>query len=340
MLALAFPDELIWLLAAGTLWLIVPPTYLFAWAMAQKKEEVDDLKSASSQARIALAAIIGAVGLGAIAYRAIFAHQLQQTAALFVGIPTLMAIVVALFVSPQSAKGAAIKAVTVGLLVSLVFLGEGMLCVLMSAPIFYGVAIAAGAALDADRSLRNARFTGLLMMMLMPMSMEGVTEPLSFDRNETVSATRIVTAPIERVREAVLAPPRFDRALPVFLRAGFPRPTAVRIEGGNIWVVTMRGGEMRLNGMEPRAGDLRLRLDEAGPRVARWSAIADDSHMTHFLSWQRATVTLDPIDAQTTRVTWTLEYRRGLDPAWYFGPIERRVATLAAGYLIDAVATP
>ena len=41
-----------------------------------------------------------------------------------------------------------------------------------------------------------------------------------------------------------------------------------------------------------------------------------------------------------TKVTWTLHYRRSLDPAWYFGPWERYAARLAAGYLIDSVATP
>ena len=37
---------------------------------------------------------------------------------------------------------------------------------------------------------------------------------------------------------------------------------------------------------------------------------------------------------------WTLRYRRLLDPAWYFGPWERYAVRLAAGYLIDTVATP
>jgi hypothetical protein len=41
-----------------------------------------------------------------------------------------------------------------------------------------------------------------------------------------------------------------------------------------------------------------------------------------------------------TRVTWTLRYRRGLDPAWYFGPWERYAVRLAAAYLIESVATP
>jgi len=92
--------------------------------------------------------------------------------------------------------------------------------------------------------------------------------------------------------------------------------------------------------MEPRAGDLVLALEEARPGLLRWRAVSDSSHMTHFLNWRESIVRWEAIDAQTTRVTWTLNYRRGLDPAWYFGPIERYAVRLAAGYLIDAVATP
>ena len=46
------------------------------------------------------------------------------------------------------------------------------------------------------------------------------------------------------------------------------------------------------------------------------------------------------VSANTTKVTWTLRYDRGLDPSWYFGPWERYAAGLAADYLIDSVATP
>ncbi len=62
--------------------------------------------------------------------------------------------------------------------------------------------------------------------------------------------------------------------------------------------------------------------------------------MTHFLDWRESLVEWQSIDAHTTKVTWTLRYRRGLDPAWYFGPIERYAVGLAAGYLIESVATP
>ena len=41
-----------------------------------------------------------------------------------------------------------------------------------------------------------------------------------------------------------------------------------------------------------------------------------------------------------SRVSWSLRYRRELDPAWYFGPWERYGVGLAAGYLIDNLAAP
>jgi hypothetical protein len=97
---------------------------------------------------------------------------------------------------------------------------------------------------------------------------------------------------------------------------------------------------MRLNGMEARTGDLILELEEARAGLVRWRAVSDSSHVTHFLAWREVIVQWEPVDASTTKVTWTLRYRRGLDPSWYFGPMERYAARLAAGYLIDAVATP
>jgi hypothetical protein len=258
-----------------------------------------------------------------------------------------LAIVVVVGVSPRSAVGVACKAVTVGLLVSMVFLGEGVVCVLMSAPLFYAVAVAIATAMQRTRE-QTARPTGLFFSSMValatvPFSLEGTVAPLTVSRHESVSATRIVNAPAEAVGRALFAPPRFDRAVPTYLGIGFPRATATRVErSGDVsrWIVQIRGGEWRLDGIEPRTGDLVLTLEEQRPGFVRWQVVSDTSHTTHYLTWRDSSVRWEAIDARTTRVTWTLQYDRGLDPAWYFGPWERYGARLAAGYLIDAVATP
>ena len=333
-------------------WLLWPPAFLLAWSWSRSLIDDDGVVQKSSAldnltpARVRLSATIAAVAIGSVAYKLIFIHRLDQTAALFVGIPALLAIVVVVFVSPRSATGVACKAVTVGLLVSLFFLGEGVLCIVMSAPILYAVAVGVAATMTALRRRHPNEPTrtlnsSIVVLTILLASMEGVTGSLSLNRDDTVTATKIVSASADEIQRAVFQPPRFDRVMPLELRAGFPRPTAVHIdEGTTRWIIRMRGGEMRVDGIEPKAGDLVLELEESRRGLVRWRALSDNSHMTHFLVWRSATVAWEPIDGHTSRVTWTLQYDRSLDPAWYFGPWERYVAGIAAGYLIDAVATP
>jgi len=296
-----------------------------------------------TRSRIALAAIIAVVAVASVVFRWLDGSGLQQTAALFVGIPTILAIAAVFSPTPRTATGVACKAVTIGLLVSLIFLGEGVLCVLMSAPLFYAVAIIIGLAIDylrgRSRKAGGTVISCVALLAMVPMSLEGVTAGTSFARESSASETRIVRASAGAVEQALFEVPRFDRGLPAFLGIGFPRPTWVRIDR-DTWVIRMRGGEMRLDGMEPREGDLVLDVAARRPGMVQWNATSDDSHLTHFLAWQAARVEWEAIDAGTTRVTWTLRYRRGLDPAWYFGPMEQYATHLAAGYLIDTVATP
>jgi hypothetical protein len=347
-LALLWPAGRVLIAIAS--WLAWPPAFMVAWALERDARLADDdgtqaLERGATRARVAVAALIAAVAIASVTYRLLVAHDLQQTAALFVGIPALLAIVVVFASSPTTAIGVACKAVTVGLLVSLLFLGEGILCVAMSAPLFYAIAvgIAAGMASSRRRADRASTrlFSCVLVLTIVPMSLEGVTGFTTLGREQSVETSRLVHGSAQDVERALFAAPRFDRVLPLYLRAGFPRPVATHIDrSGGRWTIRLRGGEMHLDGMEPRAGDLVMMLEEARPGYVRWRAVSDDSHMTHFLDWREALVVWEPVDAHTTRVTWTLRYRRGLDPAWYFGPWERYAARLAAGYLIDAVATP
>jgi hypothetical protein len=183
----------------------------------------------------------------------------------------------------------------------------------------------------------------LILLPFIPMTLEGVTGLTTLNRDETVVRSKVVAASTDAVARAIQSPPRFDRLRPMYLRAGFPSPVSTSIDrsgGTPTWVIQLRGGETRLDGIEAKTGDLMLELTDSRPGVVRWRVTADTSHMTHFLNWQEATVQWESLGPQMTRVTWTLRYRRGLDPAWYFGPWERYAVGLAADYLIDSVATP
>lgn len=319
-------------------WLVLPVLIALFLASIQDMPG-DDLATAQHRRQRSLFILIGIVTLASVAARVMMSRRLEQTAALFIGVPAVLAIA-AVLIPAKSAIGIACKSVTIGLLISLIFLGEGILCVIMAAPLFFVVALLIGVMVKAQRRSQDHRLlSSVFLLILVPMSFEGVFPATTIARDAAATESAIVNASSSEVAAAMTSPPRFDRALPRVLTFGLPRPTAVEA-AGNILRVTMRGGETRVNGREPRTGTLVLLREHQTSSSVVWRAVADDSHMRHFLSWQSSEVEWHAIDAHHTRVTWTIRYRRDLDPAWYFGPMERFAVGLAARYLIESVATP
>lgn len=277
--------------------------------------------------------VILAVAAGSIMYHVIVMKRLEQTSLLFIGIPTILALIVACTPKPKSAMGGVLRATTLGLLISGALLGEGFICILMASPLFYLVAIIIGAA----RSSRNPTvLPALVLFGLIPMSFEGTHPKLSFNREETLQATAIVNASAAQVEQALSRSPRTDLPLPYYLRAGFPRPVEAHGSGlrvGDLRVIHFAGGEG-----EP--GDLTMKITDSTAGHVRLVALSDRSKIAHWLDWEAADVRWQQIDATHTRVSWSLSFRRLLDPAWYFRPWERYAVRLAAGYLIQANAVP
>ncbi len=323
--------------------LLGPPAFLLSWELSGgpwpgSGREAEAL-ARERRARWATIGIILAAAGGSATYRLLVAHRLEQTAALFIGIPTLLAILVVLAGTPETATGSICKAIAIALLMSGIFLGEGFICILMAAPLFFAIGVLIGLLVDASRRSfgKKAKNTAACLagLVLLPLILEGVDERLSWPREETVTAGRDVAADPDEIARQLVRPPEFRTPLPVFLRLGFPRPT-VRSGG-------LRPGErltVHWSGGEGRPGDLVLEVIESRPGLLRVRAVADGSHIAHWLRWHDAEVRWSAIGAGRTRVTWTLRYRRDLDPAWYFGPWERYAVGLAAGYLIDTLATP
>jgi hypothetical protein len=277
--------------------------------------------------------VILAVAAASIMYHIIVMKRLEQTSLLFIGIPAVLALIVACTPKPKSAMGSVLRATTLGLLISGAFLGEGFVCILMASPLFYLVAIIIGAA----RNSRNRTvLPALVLVGLVPMSIEGTHSKLSFNREETVLATAIVDASATQVEQALSRSPRTDLPLPYYLRAGFPRPVEAHGSGlhpGDLRVIHFAGGE-------GKPGDLTMKVTDSSPGHLHLVAVSDKSKIAHWLDWEAADVRWEQVDTTHTRVTWSLSFRRLLDPAWYFRPWERYAVRLAAEYLIQANARP
>lgn len=316
-------------------WFLLLPAGVIKRLRERESQSGEELQR-SREARWAVAGLILVVAIGSVAYRLLVAGHLEQTSALFIGLPALLAILTVLFTRPKSATGMACKGMAIALLVSGIFLGEGFICILMAAPLFFGIAIVAGGIVDAASRTRKSRttLTCLLAIGFLPMSVEGVRPGLSFPRDQTVTVERLLPLSAEQVERNLSRTPNFSGTLPAYLRLGFPRPVAARGEGlqpGDQWVIHFAGGE-------GKPGDLRIEVIESKPRRVEFQMNSDSSKVAHWLSWQSAEVSWHEESPGQTQVRWTVHYRRSLDPAWYFGPWERYAVRLASGYLIDNLA--
>jgi hypothetical protein len=286
-----------------------------------------------------------------VAYRLVYTSGAAHTAALYVGVPTLLAIGLALLPRSRSATGMLLKGSTLALLIACVILPEGLLCLLFVVPLVGLISVIVGATIDWARRRKHREGPTLIAVSLplLLLSLEGLAGA-PFDSHDSATATITVIATSLDVEAALAATPSFETALPPFLRLGFNRPVAATGAGLQIAdhrMIEFSGGthddhplrlfgltgersidhhsHMHLTVIQSEPGRLVFRVDQDTTMLARWANL------------ERAVVTWERIDNATTRVSWRLDYQRLIYPTAYFAPLQRLGMAQAAGYLLDAV---
>lgn len=294
--------------------------------------ETDEGTSRVSAAQWSVILLVIAFTLGAFLYRYLRHEQLGHSAAMFLGIPAILAIVLALTPKAKTVTGGILKGITLALLIIAPLLGEGYLCILIASPLFYIVGIIIGLIVDWTQRRRGATLSCIALVML-PMCLEGVTPELTWNREQVVEVTRVVPASSAAIENSLSRPPDLQIPLPRYLRIGFPGPLAV--SGGGLAVGSTR--KIHFAGAEgDPPGDLVLRVGVREPGLVRFDAVSDSSKLTQWIRWDCSEVRWSAIDASHTQVTWRIRFERQLDPAWYFIPWERAAVREAAEYLIAA----
>jgi hypothetical protein len=271
--------------------------------------------------------------VSALLYKLLFHEGLGHTSLLFIGLPGVLAILLALAPPAGTAKGGIVKGITLALLLVAPLVGEGYLCILMASPLFYAIGLAIGAGIDASRNKTTTLSCATILVIVL--SLDGIipTHP----RREAVSVTRTIAAPADEIQASLAKPMDIAMPLPRFLRLGFPHPIAV--SGSGIGVGATR--TVRFSGAEgDPPGDLMLRVARSNDHEVLFLATHDTSKLTQWILWRSSSVQWQPIDATHTRVTWQTTFDRQLDPWWYFAPWERYAVGKATEYLLIANATP
>ena len=292
----------------------------------------------ASRARWSLVGITLALTAGVVAYRLTHRVGLSQTGAFFVGLPAVLAISVALAPRAKTVRGTTFKAVTFGLLLSGILVGEGFVCIVMAAPLFYLIAMPIAGVIERrrERGSPPGQTYALVVLPVLLFSLEGVVDATTLPVRNRVAASQVVAATPAEVEAALASRPAFVKPLPAFLRdAGFPRPLGA--EGSGLHVGA--GRHILFSGPDGPA-PLDLRVVERGPGRVVFAVEQDETPIAGWLSLRRSVVTWWRTSDGATRVRWELEFDRALAPAFYFAPLERYASRLAAGYLIRTVATP
>lgn len=236
----------------------------------------------------------------------------------------------------KSVTGGILKGMTLGLLIMAPLLGEGYLCILIASPLFYVVGIVIGLIVDWMRKKRAATVS-CVVLVLVPMCLEGVIPQLTWNREEVVEVIAVVDSPASAVEAALSQSPNLKTPLPPYLRIGFPRPLEAYGTGltlGSTRTIHFAGAE----GDPP--GDLLMRVGERGQGFVRFETVSDKSKLTQWIRWDSSEIRWFSVDATHTQVVWRIRFERQLDPVWYFTPWERAAVRDAASYLIAANAAP
>jgi hypothetical protein len=224
------------------------------------------------------------------------------------------------------------KGVSLGLLVAAVLAREGLICVLIAAPLVYAVAHLIAAVLDYQD-----RRTYAVVPLALVLGLEGFIPGVRVDPDQTVTVTHLVALTPAEVAERIAAGPNFSTVDKPLSLAMIPMPghvTGKGIDVGDGWDFVFHGDN------HGPGGDLLCRVSavQRGPTDGRieFAVVSDTSVVHRWLSWTSAELTWSAAPTGST-VMLTMHFTRALDPSWYFGPLEHLMAGSGGDVMLDSL---
>ncbi|MEU4625758.1 hypothetical protein AB0G04_38015 [Actinoplanes sp. NPDC023801] len=255
-----------------------------------------------------------------------------DSALLFVVLPTALAVTLAL-TPGASTHGRVFRVTTIGLLLSAVALHEGAICVVLAAPLVYGVAHGITLLVTLARRWKIAPV--LLPLPMLLVGVEGVQPGWRLHPDQSVEVSRILRNDPAEVPALLTAGPQpaGPRSLPLRL-LGVPVPAHVHgagLQPGDRWMFGYHGSS------HGPGGQILTEVTTAGPQEVTFAVVEDTSITGRWVRMNDATLSWRP-SGSGTEITLRIDYRRGLDPSWYFGPLQDRLMHAGAGHMLDMLA--
>ena len=305
---------------------------------------VSILSSTNLKRKRALAVLL-LVGAASLCVHFLLSSPLSGSALLYVSIPYLLALVIAALqpYAPDSkwfhkyVRFLANAAIV--FLASSLVLREGFLCVLLFMPILLiGVTTAfLSEWLITHLEGRARQLSIALPICVLASGLEGTHERLSFDRTEQVTAIVRSVYSAEELRYNLTLPMRLETDRNWLLTL-FPMP--YEIDSSTFHLGAIHSAKTRYHRWfvtNTHEGEFRLQLTDVSDLHVASRVTHDTSYFSNYLTLLGSSVKLSPLPDGGTDIELTIDYQRDLDPAWYFGPIQRYAIEQTAKLVIQEV---
>lgn len=287
------------------------------------------------------------VGIGTLSVRALLDSSFANSALLYVATPFLISFLLFQFVPKPESTGslrrylAHLRDATIIMLATSAFLFEGFICVLFFMPIYYlGVTIGFLFSAFSEKkhpSDKNRLRASFIPLIVAVMALEGTAPSTSFERRNQVTRTVIMDADVATLQSNMALPVELPEERDWFLSI-FPLPVDVQagsLEAGDVHL--LRFIYKRWFFTNIKEGEFHLRIDSVSDTEVVTSVVENTSYLAAYLNLRGTRVTFKEMPDGRTEVSLTIEYDRMLDPAWYFGPMQRYAVERSGDYFIDAV---
>jgi len=287
------------------------------------------------------------ISASALAIRFILDSNFGTGPLLYVLVPFTISVVLYFATRKNKGEGLWWQYLNHMLIATIIFLAtsgllmEGFICVLMFMPIYYFF-VSCGYLFAWMMQRSRERKDSQMRVYVLPafvfvLASEGLLPSTTIQREQTATYVTVTNQSVETLKSNMAAPIIFTGKRNWFLRL-FPIPDQVQtgtLVAGDVHNLHFTYKKWVFGNYHE--GEMDIKIMAVEPNHIQTKILSNTSYFAHYAKIYGTDVYFTPLPNGQTQISLTVKYRRLLDPAWYFGPMQDYATKQSAKYLVENV---